>query len=164
VTCEIINWKTSECDFASKESFASSNPKVNFGQRQGSFPLPIANEHDFGYFGHRVAECLDLPKPVNCKILAFQPAMHKIRQLRAGDYHSWRKWVLDGCPGEPPRNTKFGHLYVAVDFADCLRLPFKLNSCFHTNATGCAIKGSRRDGIENIVLSMRIMMMTKHSK
>ena len=121
MTCEVINWKKEECGFASKVSFATSNPSVNFGQREGSFCMTSAKEHDLGYFQHRAAECLDLPKPVICTILAYQPARNSIRQLRAGDFVSWRDWVLEGCPGKCPDRMKFGHLYIAVDFADCVR-------------------------------------------
>ena len=121
VTCEIINWKKDECGFASKQSFATSNPSVNFGQREGSFSLNSSKGLDLGYFQHRAMECLDLPKPVHSTILVYLPARKGIHQLRPGDFFSWRDWVLGGCPGERPARTRFAHFYIAVDFADCLR-------------------------------------------
>ena len=121
MTCEVINWKKDVRGFPSKQSFETSNPTVNFGQREGSFWMTSSKEHDLSYFQHRAAECLDLPKPVNCTVLAYQIARNSIRQLRPGDFFSWRDWVLEGCPGECPDGTKFGHFYIVVDFADCLR-------------------------------------------
>jgi hypothetical protein len=122
VTCEVINWKKDEIGFESRQSFANANPDVKFGQHEGSFTLTSSREHDLTYFQHRAAESLDLPKSVNCKILAYIPSRKGIRLLHHGDFNSWRAWVLEGCPGEClARNAKVGHFYIAVDFADCLR-------------------------------------------
>lgn len=122
VTCEVINWKKEQFGFESKHFFASAHPDVKFGQHEGTFILTNSPEYDWAYFQHRASESLDLPKSVICQIFAYLPSKKIIRRLHPGDFNFWRTWVLAGCPGEcPARNTKFGHLYIVVDFADCLR-------------------------------------------
>ena len=122
VTCEVINWKKEQFGFQSKHSFALKHPDVKFGQHEGTFTLTSSLEYDWAFFQHRAAESLDLPKSVICKTLAYLPSKKSVRLLHPGDFHFWRNWVFLGCPEEcTPRNTKLGHLYIAVDYADCLR-------------------------------------------
>jgi hypothetical protein len=54
--------------------------------------------------------------------MAFQPLRQAVRQLRPGDFRNWKEWVLQGCPGNFPKGTQVGVLFIAVDFEDCLRL------------------------------------------
>ena len=119
VSCEVINWRKEECRFPSQLSFLSLHPTANFGQPHGSFILSA--ENDFQFFQHRAAGSLNLPKTVKTLIMAFQPLRNSIRQLRPGDFHNWKVWVLQGCPGDIVEGTRFGHLYMAIDFEDCLR-------------------------------------------
>ena len=119
VSCEVINWRKEECGFPSQVSFLAQHPTGNFGQPHGSFVL--CAEKDFQFFQHRVAECLNLPKTVKALFMAFQPLRNSIRQLRAEDFHNWKVWVIQGCPGDVRQGTRVGHLYVAIDFQDCLR-------------------------------------------
>jgi hypothetical protein len=122
VTCEVINWKKEEFGFQSKQFFERAHPNVKFCQHEGSFIMTNSKDYIWEFFRHRAAESLDLPPSVICKILAYLPSKKGIRQLQSGDFPLWRTWVLEGCTGElAVRNTKFGHLYIAVDFADCLR-------------------------------------------
>ena len=120
LSCQIINWKKMECGLRSQVDFLTLHPNANFGQPHGSFVLNAQN--DFQFFQHRAAESLNLPKTVNALILAFQPTRNAIRQIRPGDFHNWKTWVLEGCPGQFPYGTKLRELFIAVDFEDCLRL------------------------------------------
>jgi len=127
VSCEVINWRKDECGFTSQVSFQSRHPTGNFGQPHGSFFMSA--ENDFQFFQHRAAECLNLPKTVKSLIMAFQPLRNAVRQLRPGDFHNWKLWVLQGCPGEFRQSkTRVGHLYIAIDFEDCLRYAFFLHA------------------------------------
>ena len=87
-------------------------------------------QNDFQYFQHRAAECLNLPKTVKTLIMAFQPSREAVRQLRPGDFHNWKAWIFQGCPGTFPEGTQVGVLFIAVDFEDCLRFNIQIPGLF----------------------------------